>query len=124
MRPLVAWYAPALRVRDFFCWTVSHVPLPCWRKRPASRDVFLDTHRQTPAILEALDQAANRARSRGYAIAIGHPYAETLSALRAWQNKEGVALVPLRRLIWSLALEKAGSAKDTTAASALTRPGR
>ena len=90
----------------------------------ASRDVFLDTHRQTPAILKALDQAASRARSRGYAIAIGHPYAETLSALRAWQNKEGVALVPLRRLIWSLALEKAGTAKDAAAASALTRPGR
>ena len=90
----------------------------------ASRDVFLDTHRQTPAILKALDQAASRARSRGYAIAIGHPYAETLSALRAWQNKEGVVLVPLRRLIWSLALEKAGTAKDAAAASALTRPGR
>ena len=84
----------------------------------ASRDVFLDTQRQTPAILKALDQAAARARSRGYAIAIGHPYAETLSALRAWQDKEGVALVPLRRLIWSLALEKAETANGTVTKTA------
>ncbi len=88
----------------------------------ASRDVFLDTYRQTPAILKALDQAADRARSRGYAIAIGHPYAETLSALRAWQNTEGVALVPLRRLIWTLALEKAGTASDAAADNALQMP--
>lgn len=81
----------------------------------AGRAVFLDTNRQTPAILKALDQAAAVARTRGYAIAIGHPYAETLSALRTWQNRESVALVPLRRLIWSLALEKAGASRDRAA---------
>lgn len=90
----------------------------------ASRDVFLDTYRQTPAILKALDQAAVRARIRGYAIAIGHPYAETLSALRAWQNSEGVALVPLRRLIWNMALEQAETATNTAADSALQMPVR
>ena len=73
----------------------------------AVRDVFLDTRRQTPDILSALDQAAAKARSRGYAVAIGHPYEETLRALRTWQDKEQVALVPLRRLVWRLAQEKA-----------------
>ncbi|MDD4702373.1 MAG: divergent polysaccharide deacetylase family protein [Desulfovibrio sp.] len=73
----------------------------------ATRDVFLDTRRQTPAILEALDHAASRARSKGYAVAIGHPYDETLHALRAWQDKAQVALVPLRRLVWHLAQKDA-----------------
>ena len=73
----------------------------------AVRDVFLDTRRQTPDILSALDQAAAKARARGYAVAIGHPYEETLRALRTWQDKEQVALVPLRRLVWRLAQEKA-----------------
>ncbi|CAK7030354.1 MAG: hypothetical protein DESF_01272 [Desulfovibrio sp.] len=81
----------------------------------AERAVFLDTNRQPAAILKALDQAAALARTRGYAIAIGHPYAETLSALRTWQNREGVALVPLRRLIWSLALENAGTTRGRAA---------
>ena len=61
------------------------------------------------------EEAAALARTRGYAIAIGHPYAETLSALRTWQNREGVALVPLRRLIWSLALENAGTTRGRAA---------
>ncbi len=81
----------------------------------AVRDVFLDTRRQTPDILSALDQAAAKARARGYAVAIGHPYAETLRALRTWQDKEQVALVPLRRLVWRLAQEKAAATARTPA---------
>ncbi|MGE4310102.1 divergent polysaccharide deacetylase family protein [Desulfovibrio sp.] len=81
----------------------------------AVRDVFLDTRRQTPDILSALDQAAAKARARGYAVAIGHPYEETLRALRTWQDKEQVALVPLRRLVWRLAQEKAADTARTPA---------
>lgn len=81
----------------------------------AVRDVFLDTRRQTPDILSALDQAAAKARTRGYAVAIGHPYEETLRALRTWQDKEQVALVPLRRLAWHLAQEKAAGTAHTPA---------
>ncbi|SCM74458.1 divergent polysaccharide deacetylase family protein [Desulfovibrio sp. 86] len=81
----------------------------------AVRDVFLDTRRQTPAILSALDQAAAKARARGYAVAIGHPYEETLRALRTWQDKAQVALVPLRRLVWHLAQEKAAGTAETPA---------
>ncbi|MGE9985790.1 divergent polysaccharide deacetylase family protein [Desulfovibrio sp. SGI.169] len=68
-----------------------------------SRTVFLDTRRKTSAILAALDAAAARARSGGFAVAIGHPYPETFSALRRWQDKTGVAVIPLRRLLWHLA---------------------
>ena len=75
-----------------------------------ARDVFLDTRRDTAAILVALDTAAARARAKGMAVAIGHPYAETLRALRQWQDSEGVAVVPLRRIIWKLAQENAALA--------------
>lgn len=81
----------------------------------AVRDVFLDTRRQTPAILSALDQAAAKARARGYAVAIGHPYEETLRALRTWQDKAQVALVPLRRLVWHLAQERSAGTAETLA---------
>lgn len=81
----------------------------------AVRDVFLDTRRQTPAILSALDQAAAKARARGYAVAIGHPYEETLRALRIWQDTAQVALVPLRRLVWHLAQERAAGTAETLA---------
>lgn len=75
-----------------------------------ARDVFLDTRRDTAAILVALDVAAARARAQGMAVAIGHPYAETLRALREWQDRDGAAVVPLRRIIWKLAQDKAAVA--------------
>ena len=52
-------------------------------------------------------RAAARARAHGMAVAIGHPYPETLRALSDWQDKEGVAVVPLRRIIWKLAQDRA-----------------
>lgn len=72
----------------------------------ARRSVFLDNERKVPAILAALDAAAEQARRQGMAIAIGHPYPETLRALRHWQmaaGRDGVAVVALRRLVWQLA---------------------
>ena len=80
-----------------------------------ARDVFLDTRRNTAAILTALDAAAARARAHGMAVAIGHPHPETLRALRAWQDKDGVAVVPLRRILWKLA-------QDGTAVAARSYP--
>ncbi|WP_417292240.1 divergent polysaccharide deacetylase family protein [Desulfovibrio porci] len=72
-----------------------------------SRAVFLDTRRESSAVLAALDAAAARARSAGFAVAIGHPYPETLSALRRWQDKAATPVVPLRRLVWHLAQRQA-----------------
>ncbi|WP_165174801.1 divergent polysaccharide deacetylase family protein [Desulfovibrio sp. ZJ369] len=69
----------------------------------ASRALFLDTRRDVAAISAALDAAARTAREKGFAVAVGHPYPETLRALRCWQDTAGVAVVPLRRLIWHLA---------------------
>lgn len=70
-----------------------------------ARHVFLDVAQEKAAVLAALDKAAHAARRQGYAIAIGHPLPNTLRALRQWENREGVAVVPLRRLIWHVAQE-------------------
>lgn len=45
------------------------------------RDVFLDHDRDAEQIFRQLQLAVNLAQTRGYAVAIGHPYPETLSAL-------------------------------------------
>ena len=75
----------------------------------AERSVFLDHERKVPSILAALDAAAEQARRHGTAVAIGHPYPETLRALRDWQmnaGRDGVAVVSLRRLVWHLAVHR------------------
>ena len=76
----------------------------------ASRHVFLDDPQGTDKVLAALDKAARLARRQGIAIAIGHPHDSTLRALERWENREGVAVVPLRRYVWHLAQLRAGQA--------------
>lgn len=68
----------------------------------AARAVFLDNTRRIPTILANLALAASKARQYGAAIAIGHPYPETIAALQRWENLEGVAVISLRRHIWHL----------------------
>ncbi len=46
------------------------------------RDIFIDNIRSVPAITAQLQKAVRIAIKRGYAIAIGHPYPETIEALR------------------------------------------
>lgn len=48
----------------------------------AGRNVFLDNTREVGYIKKQLSQAVAIARKRGKAIAIGHPYPETIQALR------------------------------------------
>ncbi len=48
------------------------------------RNVFLDDIAEKKAVLHELDRAAALARKNGLAVAIGHPYPETLAALAAW----------------------------------------
>lgn len=45
------------------------------------RHVFLDNQRSVKKIKEQLQQVINHAQQQGYALAIGHPYPETLAAL-------------------------------------------
>jgi polysaccharide deacetylase 2 family uncharacterized protein YibQ len=64
------------------------------------RDVFLDNEQNVSAILHQLRKAEALARTRGQAIAIGHPHPETLQAIRQWlKDKDGaVHVVPLSSL--------------------------
>ncbi len=67
----------------------------------ASRDVFLDNRADVAYTESQLRQAAALARSHGSAIAIGHPHATTLAALRAAIPRleaEGVRFVLVREL--------------------------
>lgn len=64
------------------------------------RDVFLDNEQNVSAILHQLRKAEALARSRGQAIAIGHPHPETLAAIRQWlkDKDDSVSVVPLTAL--------------------------
>lgn len=65
------------------------------------RDVFLDNVQDVDAIIEQLNKSERLARHRGSAVAIGHPYPETLTALAKWSKERdaGVKLVKLSQLI-------------------------
>ena len=63
------------------------------------RDVFLDNVRDTETIMRQLAKAERMALSHGQAVAIGHPYPETLAAIRRWQEAgTRVRLAPLSAL--------------------------
>lgn len=65
------------------------------------RDVFLDNDRNPVAILAQLRKAIRKAKSKGFAVAIGHPYPETLAVLeQELPNlaQEGIELVPASAL--------------------------
>ena len=61
----------------------------------ARRDVFLDHVRERSAIEARLDEALVLAQTRGGAIAIGHPYPETLAALASLNARASAAGVEI-----------------------------
>lgn len=66
------------------------------------RDVFLDNTRRFDYIAGQFRQALAIARATGTAIAIGHPYPETIAALQTLLPRlktEGIRLVPVSELI-------------------------
>ncbi|MCK5375038.1 MAG: divergent polysaccharide deacetylase family protein, partial [Alphaproteobacteria bacterium] len=68
----------------------------------AVRDIFLDHEVTQDFISNALIKLENKAKTRGYAIAIGHPHKETIAALKAWLptlEGKGLALVPVSQLL-------------------------
>ncbi len=71
--------------------------------RSAKRDVFLDYKKDNEAIVrQQLKILIERARKKGTALAIGHPYRDTLTVLNAWLPtlaKQGIKLVPVSELI-------------------------
>ena len=65
------------------------------------RDVFLDVARDEHAIVVQLEKTQRLALKRGVALAIGHPYPETLAALRTWNDRRDtrVRIVSVRALL-------------------------
>lgn len=66
------------------------VGLPIYR-----RSVFIDNIRDVDAILRQLKKATRLATGTGQAIAIGHPYPETLAALKQWGNNADATVTPV-----------------------------
>jgi len=67
-----------------------------------TRDIFLDNIETVDAVLEQLDHAVATAKSRGTAIAIGHPHDATIAALKQalpTLKDRGVALVPVTEIL-------------------------
>lgn len=66
------------------------------------RDVFLDNDRDPVAIVRRLGEAVRLARLKGSAIAIAHPYPETLQVLRRALprlQEQGISLRPVSHVI-------------------------
>lgn len=75
------------------------------------RDVFLDNVRDLKLIERQLETLEKSALSKGYGIAIGHPYNETYQALRNWLptlDEKGFILWPISAFIDYQAEKKAG----------------
>ena len=63
-----------------------------------ARDVFLDNDRDAAAIDRQLAEAERIARNTGLAVAIGHPYDETIEAIARWlpqARARGIEPVPI-----------------------------
>ena len=73
------------------------------------RDIFLDNDRDPAKIRRQLALTVATARTHGHAIAIGHPYPETLDALEGWLpglGALGLVQVPISALIKHQAAEQ------------------
>jgi len=66
------------------------------------RDVFLDNEHNVPDITGQLRRLEAVARRKGSAVGIGHPFPETVDALRAWIPKaraRGFVFVPVSAVV-------------------------
>jgi len=69
--------------------------------RTISRDIFLDNEKDVESTIYQFRKAEHLAREVGHAVVIGHPYPQTVEALRQWlANKDDdIRLCRLSRLV-------------------------
>jgi uncharacterized protein len=87
----------------------------------AQRDIFLDNEPEVAAILTQLAALEAVADRRGYAIAIGHPYGATVTALAQWipdALARGYRIVPVSQIIDGRSLIVAQHAAEQAAPAA------
>lgn len=86
----------------------------------AGRDIFLDNERDLVKINAQFNKLIRLARQRGQAIAIGHPYPETVHYLQQvlpLMDDAGIQVVPVSSLLDTPALDTATTANSTHAGS-------
>lgn len=88
-RPQMQWLMESLAGRGLYFvdsrtdkGTVAAAVASEQRVPNLSRQVFLDNSREPAAIAERFDHLTRLAREKGLAVAIGHPYPETIAFLR------------------------------------------
>lgn len=107
---LMGWLMQAAMFRDDLYFVDSRTTMQsvaqheAERRRIATtrRDVFLDYERNADVVAEQLANLVRHARRHGTALAIGHPYPETLTTLETWLptlQQQGIELVPVSELI-------------------------
>ena len=100
--------------------SAQHYQLP-----NSTRDVFLDHQRNEAYIARQVLEFVRVAKASGSAIAIGHPYPETLNVLEKalpYFESEGVRLLPVSQLIrWQMAQKSSEKEPDPTAVAARHR---
>jgi polysaccharide deacetylase 2 family uncharacterized protein YibQ len=82
--------------------SVAHLTADEFGVPSAQRDIFLDNEPEVAAILIQLTALEAVADRRGYAIAIGHPYGATVTALAQWipdALARGYRIVPVSQII-------------------------
>lgn len=84
--------------------TIAQTKAKAYQLPNLKRDVFLDNHRDENAIRNQLELLLNIADKRGIAVAIGHPYHETLNVLE--QALPGLALRGYQLITISQALSQ------------------
>jgi polysaccharide deacetylase 2 family uncharacterized protein YibQ len=73
-----------------------------WGVPHADRHVFLDNGKSVASVNEQLRELEQIALKHGYAIAIGHPHDQTITALSAWLPtlaRKGIVLVPISTIV-------------------------
>ena len=86
----------------------------------AGRDIFLDNERDLVRINEQFNRLLRLARQRGHAIAIGHPYPETIHYLQQvlpLLDEAGIQVVPVSQLLTTPAVTTATTGNGDHAGS-------
>ena len=107
---LMGWLMQALMFRDDLYFVDSRTTIDTVAQQEAERrhiattrrDIFLDYERDAKIVADQLVELVHHAQRYGTALAIGHPYPETLAALEAWLpslQQQGIELVPVSQLI-------------------------